>query len=759
MGGRGAGKTRAGAEWVRSMVEGSMPLDPGRARRVALVGETIEQVREVMVFGESGILACSPLDRCPEWQAGRKRLEWPNGAVATVHTAFDPEGLRGPQFDAAWVDEYGCAAVDKGTNEPNKFLDQKSSESSLPRYSNGARDDLIQRQYLRAMNTYWTAEDNNPVSNIYDGPMVDMSRAFVWAWDARPYPFFPNAVATWSDGENYPRGHWVNGRTSSRSLASVVTEICHRAGLVNVDVSQLYGLVRGYVIDDVNDARSALQPLMLRYGFDAIERDGVLRFVMRSGRDAVSISAETVAISADLDGRMEQARESEADLAGRVRLRFVETDGNFDVLSEEAVLPDEATHAVSASELPLAMTRPEGRQVVERWLTEARVARDTVRLALPPSQIGIGAGDIIEVPADQFEGTGLYRVDRVEQGEMQLLEGVRIEPEVYTPSELSDELASVNAFVPPVPLTSAFLDLPLLTGDEVPHAPHLAVTGTPWPGSVAVYQSSTDSDFTLNSILGARASIGFTQSPLLRACPGVVDRGAQLEVQMMHGTLASVSDAALLTGANLIAIGDGSPDAWELVQFRDADLLAPGRYLLSHRLRGQLGTDAFMPDVWPAGSWVVVLNGAPQQIEFLSSLRRIAQTFRIGSARRSLDDPSYDQVTCAFDGNGLRPYSPVHLRYAPDGTGTQVTWVRRTRIDGDSWDLPDVPLGEETEQYTVRVLQGAAVVREDVVSTPVWRYEDADRLSDGVGTSFDVAVAQNSARYGSGPFRSISVAL
>ena len=105
MGGRGAGKTRAGAEWVRSMVEGAMPLDQGRASRVALVGETIEQVREVMIFGDSGILACSPPDRRPTWVAGRKRLEWPNGAIATVHTAFDPEGLRGPQFDAAWVDE------------------------------------------------------------------------------------------------------------------------------------------------------------------------------------------------------------------------------------------------------------------------------------------------------------------------------------------------------------------------------------------------------------------------------------------------------------------------------------------------------------------------------------------------------------------------------------------------------------------------------------------------------------------------------
>ena len=105
LGGRGAGKTRAGAEWVRAQVEGSRPRDPGRARRVALVGETVDQTREVMVMGESGILACSPPDRRPRWEATRKRLVWPNGAVAQVFSAHEPEGLRGPQFDAAWVDE------------------------------------------------------------------------------------------------------------------------------------------------------------------------------------------------------------------------------------------------------------------------------------------------------------------------------------------------------------------------------------------------------------------------------------------------------------------------------------------------------------------------------------------------------------------------------------------------------------------------------------------------------------------------------
>lgn len=101
-GGRGAGKTRAGAEWVRWAV-----LQAGY-RRVALVGQNYPAVREVMIEGPSGLLATSAeIDR-PLWQPSRQRLQWPNGAVAYAFSAEDPESLRGPQFDLAWCDEAGA---------------------------------------------------------------------------------------------------------------------------------------------------------------------------------------------------------------------------------------------------------------------------------------------------------------------------------------------------------------------------------------------------------------------------------------------------------------------------------------------------------------------------------------------------------------------------------------------------------------------------------------------------------------------------
>lgn len=97
--GRGWGKTRTGAEWVRTQVERN-----GK-RRLAIVGATAADARDVMVEGESGILAVSPPKFRPDYQPSKRRITWPNGAVATVYSADKPDRLRGPSHDAAWADE------------------------------------------------------------------------------------------------------------------------------------------------------------------------------------------------------------------------------------------------------------------------------------------------------------------------------------------------------------------------------------------------------------------------------------------------------------------------------------------------------------------------------------------------------------------------------------------------------------------------------------------------------------------------------
>lgn len=105
LGGRGAGKTRAGAEWVRGIALGDPDFSTRPVGRIALIGETFSDARNVMVEGPAGILAIHARHERPTWSPSLRKLEWPNGAVAQVFSAEDPDSLRGPQFEAAWADE------------------------------------------------------------------------------------------------------------------------------------------------------------------------------------------------------------------------------------------------------------------------------------------------------------------------------------------------------------------------------------------------------------------------------------------------------------------------------------------------------------------------------------------------------------------------------------------------------------------------------------------------------------------------------
>jgi hypothetical protein len=672
------------------------------------------------------------------------------GVRAAAPTAWVPESKP------IWFTEFGCAAIDKGTNQPNKFLDPKSSESMLPHFSDGRRDDLMPMQYLRAVYRHWRAPANNPVSAVYGRPMVDLSRAHVWAWDARPWPAFPLNAALWSDGGNYDRGHWLNGRIASQTLDDVVAEICEAAGMPDHDVSRLYGMVRGYSEAAIAPARATLQPLLLAQGVDAVERGGRLAFVNRDGIADAVLDPGRLAVLPDEAAGVATLRRPEAETAGRVRLSHVDGHGTYDLRTAEAILPDERSIGVAQSDLPLALTGGEAGNIVERWLAESRIARDGARFVLPPSAADVGAGDVVAHDAGGMRT--LYRIDRVEEAGARICEAVRVEPAVYEPKEICEDGPVVAPVLPAVPVYPLFLDLPLLTGAETPHAPHLAVAATPWPGSVAVYSAAADAGYDLNTLVEAGAVIGETESALPPAAPGRWDRGAPLRVRVWGGSLASVSQDEVLNGANVAVIGDGSPGNWEVFQFAEAPMAGDGLYEVAMRLRGQAGTDAAMPDAWPAGSRFVLLTPAVVQIGLAETARGLPRHYRIGPARRAYDDPSYLHAAVAFDGIGLRPLSPVHLRLRPAGGGDwSADWVRRTRSDGDNWASPEVPLGEESERYLVRVLAGDAVLREAEVTVPHWLWPAAQRAQDIASGAEQIAVAQISARFGPGLFGKVAI--
>lgn len=148
--------------------------------------------------------------------------------------------------------ELGCPAIDKGANQPNVFYDPKSSESAVPYYSDGTRDDYAQRSFLEAHLNYWNVLANNPVSSVYGLSMLDYNNTCIWSWDARPYPYFPQLTTVWGDCANWYFGHWLNGRIGDDTLTK------YRFGTVkflsglnsgqsrNISISDATGLTLSY---------------------------------------------------------------------------------------------------------------------------------------------------------------------------------------------------------------------------------------------------------------------------------------------------------------------------------------------------------------------------------------------------------------------------------------------------------------------------------------------------------------------------------
>jgi hypothetical protein len=669
----------------------------------------------------------------------------PGGSRAEQPTAWTPGSKP------VWFTELGCPAVDKGANQPNVFIDPKSSESAAPHFSAGAADDHMQRRYLEATLSYWRDPVRNPPAPAYGGRMVDTSASHVWTWDARPWPDFPQRLNIWGDGDNHRLGHWITGRLGAAGLGELVAEICAESGLRDIDVSDLHDTVDGYAQEATQTGRQALQPLMLSFGFDAVESGGRVRFVTRGGAAAAGVAPADVAADATGDAPASSLRFTRAtarENPAAVRLGYVASDAAYEASAAEARGPDGQDPRVETAETAVAMTSARAQTIADRWLAESALGREEATLALPPSRMALEPGDAVLLPTAL--GARPYRIDRVTERGRREIVARRVDASVHRSAPGEPRRASPPALGVRQPLAVALLDAPGI-GGAAAHQPLIAAFAAPWPGQAAVYRSTRDDGYALDALIDRPATMGVLTADLPHGAPHRWMEGDGLRVRLFGGALGSRERLDVLNGAN-VAVIEGASDELEVIQFARADLIGPREYRLTGLLRGQAGTEPFIGAPTRAGARFVLLDGAPGTVNLREDERGLSRHYRVGPAHVALDDPSFVHFEAASAGAGLRPYAPARVRIRPGADGTLVaTWIRRSRVGGDSWIDADPPLGEEREAYLVQVRRNGAVLRTVETAAPRFDYSLADQTADGAGAPFDIAVAQISARFGPGP--------
>ncbi len=659
------------------------------------------------------------------WQ--NQHFNRPGGVETSTPSAWVP------QSKPIWLTEIGCPAVDRGANQPNVFVDPKSSESFLPYYSHGLRDDLMQRRYLQAIHEafdpahpgYTTGA--NPLSTVYSGRMLDLAHVHVYAWDARPFPAFPLKSNVWGDGNNWRLGHWICGRFTGQPLQAVVKSVLDGYGFSAHDTSGLDGLVAGLVIDRIMPARDALSVLEQAHFFDAVESGNRIAFRHRGNqRPAASLDTDALVEAKPGADLLTLTRAQETDLPSAARISYsaIENDYRQSVAASRRLVG--ASERVAIAELGLVMTAEQASRIADAWLFEAWAARERAAFSLPPSRLALEPTDTVVL--NHAGRSDLVRITAIGDSGARQIEAQSIDPIVYAGGSGALRPQDPGGGVAVGPALGFFLDLPLLTGNENPNAGYVAAARLPWPGGVAFYSSPEASSFTLSAVAPQPATTGTTLDTLSPGPEGRIDFASRLRIRLDQGKLTSITPAALLAGGNLAAIRNANGN-WEVLQFQSATLVAPATYELGKLLRSQGGTDGAM-SLLPAGARFILLDQAVTSVALSQNQLGLPLNWRFGPANRDLGDDDYRTETHAFTGQALRPLSPVHIRGRRTNGDLAVSWIRRTRAGGDGWIAAEVPLAEETERYEVDVLSGNTVKRTITATTPAIIYAAANQTTD-----------------------------
>ncbi|WP_137389926.1 baseplate multidomain protein megatron [Rhodoligotrophos defluvii] len=683
----------------------------------------------------------------------------PGGVEAASPTAWVPRAkpLR--------FTECGCPAIDKGTNRPNLFFDAKSSESGIPPFSTGGRDDEIQRAYLDAMTHYWDPASGNNPAGPYGGAMVDADKTCVWAWDARPFPTFPIDRSAWGDAENWPQGHWISSRATAVSLADLVQALGEDYSFDNLDTSELHGTVDGYVLDSTMSLREALEPLGLMFGFDAVEAGAKVRVFSKRGTRPVAVLDQHRLVEQGQGEVLTLTRRQETELPEVAKLRFIEGQADYRTAAVEARRVAGFSARVAEAEVAVVIDQARAQNAAETWLQDLWVARDLGTFALPPSLLALEPGDLVTVAYDGEPARDL-RINRISELTNRACEAQAFDEDVfhaaYAAPRHGRAISAKPVNAPRAAPALALLDLPRLRDGEPDHVGYAAAFTHPWPGAVNLYRSASGQGYSLNRVLAAPAAAGETVAPFGAGPTGRWDNGNVLEIRLYDGQVQSRDDPTVFAGANLIAV-ESAAGRWELLQFASAELIAPKTWRLTRLLRAQAGTDGEMADIVAPGTRCLVIDAAVVPVNMQAGDIGLAYHYRAGPAGDDLGGDTYTEQQHAFSGMGLRPLSPVHIRGRRLASGdVELRWIRRTRAGGDSWHMVEVPLAEEREAYEIDVLDGADAVKRTITApqSPAI-YTASAQLADfgSLPGNLTVMVYQISAAVGRGTGRRAAVQL
>lgn len=633
-----------------------------------------------------------------------------------------------PQSKKIWFTEYGFPSVDGAANQPNVFYDPNSSESAFPYHSQGIIDFKAQRVAIAATEEKWN-----------DSIMIE--QMFLWTWDARPYPFWPQLKDIWSDYQLWDYGHWVQGKISVSGLAAVIADLCEKAGLEDseYDVSHINELLDGFVLNNQTTIKDTLETLQLAYFFDVVETDGVVHFIERGTTETQATITEDELLPKDSEQNIfEVNRDHDINLPQKIDVNYISFLRNFQTGNQHAQRLVTNARDQKRLNFPIVMSDQKAKNIADITLYNRWIERDTYYFHVGAEYITLDPGDIIDVIVNNITHT--VRITDIQMTAINRyeIEAIAEDKIIYDSNTIaaSTEQEASNITISSIPKTELeLLDIPSLPNDDV-NQPYIrfAATGlaSGWRGSVVYRSDDNEVSYNQALLIDSLSVIGTVINEVASGTLNIFDHETTIEVILRSGLLESSTEFSVLNGSNIALIGN------EIIQFMTATMIEENRYILSSLLRGRFNTEEYISTHVAGERFVLLDNMVSKEIMSLANQgqSKFYKPVTIGATLGSTASQEF-----MWNAINLKPYSPVHIIGSRDSShNLTIQWVRRTRINGQLRDFVDVALDEFSEVYEIDILNGSEVIRTLIATDTTVEYSAASQISDFGSTQSEVSI-------------------
>ncbi|XGA08293.1 MAG: glycoside hydrolase TIM-barrel-like domain-containing protein [Wolbachia endosymbiont of Xenopsylla cheopis] len=591
-------------------IDAYFPLTDGRQ---PTFGYTKHDIEKGWISGEGyDYFYLDPKNKNGKTNYTDNRFAWKNIEEWWSKYHINPDGKTTkwqPKMKKMWFTEYGFPSVDGCGNQPNAFIDQSSIDSKYPYYSQGNVDFHAQR----------TAVDGT-LAKWHNSEMVE--KMFLWAWDARPYPYFPDLCKVWADYGNWQTGHWIQGKISLLGIDTVIADMLQRSGIDQFDVSMLRGFLHGYVISYRQPLRSIIQVLQNTYFFDVIQQDRKLLF-LHIGREAdIFVTTDDIVPDTRYSGQNLISIERIIELKSKVNVMYISRIFDYQTNVRYAKLPNNGGFNTAITvEIPLILEENQAQNIAEVMLYNFQQERNIYNFTLPIKYLWLSPSDIIKITNDKEEH--VLRITKIKTGSLSLqIEGVSYNSSIYQFSfpAVKGEITNANL---PKHLSDTYLKILYLPYDKDHIKLVVGAVEDNWRGAIIFMSENNGQNYKAIANTNQPSIYGFVINHLDEGQVGALDEENKVEIVLNYST---ISDEA-----NLALVGD------EIIEFHNVELISKNRYRLSKLLRGKFGTEKYMKS-HQKGEGFVLLNESIINMDIKSSMMGKSLFFKAVTYGRSIDD-------------------------------------------------------------------------------------------------------------------------